>query len=53
MAFKTLTIDSPAELHVRKGQLRHPKAETTQIALEYLACTISRFNVLPDEWLAI
>ena len=36
MGFMTLTIKPPAELHVRKGQLRHPKAETTQIALEYL-----------------
>lgn len=41
MAFKTLTIDSPTELHVRKGQLvAIQEDETTQIALEDLACVV-------------
>ena len=38
MAFKTLTIDSPAEFHVHKGQLTAlQEGGTTQIALEDLA----------------
>lgn len=41
MAFKTLTIDNPTELHVRKGQLvAIQEEETTQIALEDLACVV-------------
>lgn len=41
MAFKTLTIDSSAELHVKKGQLiAIQDAGTTQIALEDLACIV-------------
>lgn len=41
MAFKTLTIDNSAELHVRKGQLiAIQEAGTTQIALEDLACIV-------------
>ena len=41
MAFKTLTIDNPTELHVRKGQLVAIQEEgTTQIALEDLACVV-------------
>ena len=41
MAFKTLTIDSPTELHVRKGQLLAvQETGTTQIALEDLACIV-------------
>lgn len=39
MSFKTLTIDNPAELHVKRGQLLAIQGEeTTQIALEDLAC---------------
>ena len=41
MAFKTLTIDNPAELHVHKGQLLATQGEeTTQVALEDLACVV-------------
>lgn len=41
MSFKTLTIDNPAELHVKKGQLLAIQGEeTTQIALEDLACVV-------------
>lgn len=41
MAFKTLTIDSPTELHVRKGQLIAIQEDgTMQIALEDLACVV-------------
>lgn len=41
MAFKTLTIDNSAELHVRKGQLIAVQdSGTTQIALEDLACVV-------------
>ena len=41
MAFKTLTIDSPAELHVHKGQLVALQDDaTTQVALEDLACIV-------------
>ena len=41
MAFKTLTIDSPAELHVHKGQLTAlQEGVTTQVALEDLACVV-------------
>ena len=41
MAFKTLTIDSSAELHVHKGQLIAIQGEsTTQVALEDLACVV-------------
>lgn len=41
MAFKTLTIDNPAELHVTKGQLLAIQGdETTQFALEDLACVV-------------
>lgn len=41
MAFKTLTIDNPTELHVTKGQLLAIQGdETAQIALEDLACVV-------------
>ena len=41
MAFKTLTIDSSAELHVHKGQLVALQNDaTTQVALEDLACIV-------------
>lgn len=41
MAFKTLTIDNPTELHVKKGQLLAiQESDTTQIALEDLACIV-------------
>ena len=41
MAFKTLTIDNSAELHVKKGQLvAIQESGTTQIALEDLACVV-------------
>ena len=41
MAFRTLTIDTPTELHVRKGQLiAIQESGEIQIALEDLACIV-------------
>lgn len=43
MAFRTLTIDSAAELHVRSGQLtilRPTDAKPLQIDLDDLACIV-------------
>jgi CRISP-associated protein Cas1 len=41
MSFKTLTIDSPAELHVHKGQLTALQdGVVTQVSLDDLACVV-------------